>query len=43
MPKTGQTRVRTAKQQDHVFEVIQHHRHPEKNTAIIRKPPINRG
>lgn len=36
MPKTGQARVLTAEQQDHVFDVIQHHRHPEKNTAIMQ-------
>ncbi|MBM7425003.1 MULTISPECIES: site-specific integrase [Spongiibacter] len=36
MPKSGQARVLTAEQQDHVFDVIQHHRHPEKNTAIMQ-------
>lgn len=36
MAKSGQARVLTAEQQDHVFDVIQHHRHPEKNTAIIQ-------
>ncbi len=36
MPKSGQARVLTAAQQDHVFDVIQHHRHPEKNTAIMQ-------
>ncbi len=36
MPKTGQARVLTAEQQDHVFDVIQYHRHPEKNTAIMQ-------
>jgi len=36
MPKSGQARVLTAEQQDYVFDVIQHHRHPEKNTAIMQ-------
>ena len=36
MPKSGQARVLTSKQRDHVFDVIQHHRHPEKNTAIMQ-------
>lgn len=36
MPKSGQARVLTAEQQDHVFDVIQRHRHPEKNTAIMQ-------
>ena len=36
MPKSGQARVPTAKQQQHLFEVIQQHRHPEKNTAIMQ-------
>lgn len=36
MPKSGQARVLNAEQQDHVFDVIQHHRHPEKNTAIMQ-------
>ncbi|MBD2860284.1 site-specific integrase [Spongiibacter sp. KMU-158] len=36
MPKSGQARVLTTEQQDHVFDVIQHHRHPEKNTAIMQ-------
>lgn len=36
MPKSGQARVLTADQQDHVFDVIQRHRHPEKNTAIMQ-------
>jgi len=35
MPKSGQARVLTAAQQRHVFDVIRHHRHPEKNTAIM--------
>lgn len=36
MAKSGQARVLTADQQRHLFEVIQHHRHPEKNTAIMQ-------
>lgn len=36
MPKSGQARVLTADQLDHVFDVIQHHRHIEKNTAIMQ-------
>lgn len=36
MPKSGQARVPTAEQQRHLFEVIQQHRHPEKNTAIMQ-------
>ena len=36
MPKSGQARVPTAEQQHHLFDVIQHHRHPEKNTAIMQ-------
>lgn len=36
MRKSGQARVPTAKQQRHLFEVIQQHRHPEKNTAIMQ-------
>jgi len=36
MPKSGQARVLTAHQQDRLFDVIQHHRHPEKNTAIMQ-------
>jgi len=35
MPKSGQARVPTDEQQRHLFEVIQQHRHPEKNTAIM--------
>lgn len=35
MPKSGQARVPTAEQQRRLFEVIQQHRHPEKNTAIM--------
>ena len=36
MPKSGQARVPTATQQQHLFDVIQQHRHPEKNTAIMQ-------
>jgi site-specific recombinase XerC len=36
MPKSGQARVPTAAQQDHLFDVVQQHRHPEKNTAIMQ-------
>ncbi|MCW8829256.1 MAG: site-specific integrase [Gammaproteobacteria bacterium] len=36
MPKSGQARVPNAEQQRHLFEVIQQHRHPEKNTAIMQ-------
>jgi integrase len=36
MAKSGQARVPTAEQQRHLFDVIQHHRHPEKNTAIMQ-------
>ncbi|GAB1260007.1 tyrosine-type recombinase/integrase [Aurantivibrio plasticivorans] len=36
MPKSGQARVPTKAQQRHLFEVILHHRHPEKNTAIMQ-------
>lgn len=36
MSKSGQARVLTAEQQDHVFDVIQQHRHPEKNSAIMQ-------
>lgn len=36
MPKSGQARVPTPEQQHHLFEVIRHHRHPEKNTAIMQ-------
>ena len=36
MPKSGQARVPTDEQQHHLFDVIQHHRHPEKNTAIMQ-------
>ena len=36
MPKSGQARVPTADQQRRLFDVIQQHRHPEKNTAIMQ-------
>ena len=36
MPKSGQARVLTQEQMQHLFEVIQQHRHPEKNTAIMQ-------
>ena len=36
MPKSGQARVPTQEQQSHLFQVIQDHRHPEKNTAIMQ-------
>lgn len=36
MPKSGQARVPTPAQQRHLFDVIQQHRHPEKNTAIMQ-------
>jgi len=36
MPKSGQARVPTPEQQRHLFQVIQDHRHPEKNTAIMQ-------
>ncbi len=36
MPKSGQARVPTLEQQRHLFQVIQEHRHPEKNTAIMQ-------
>lgn len=35
MAKSGQARVLTADQQQHVLNVIQDHRYPEKNRAII--------
>ena len=36
MPKAGQARVPTTEEWQRVFEVIQDHRHPEKNTAIMQ-------
>lgn len=35
MAKSGQARVPTSAQQRHLFQVIQGHRYPEKNTAIM--------
>ncbi|MCJ8314663.1 MAG: site-specific integrase [Saccharospirillaceae bacterium] len=35
MSKSGQARVPTIDQINHLFDVIQEHRHPEKNTAIM--------
>jgi len=36
MAKSGQAKVLSPEQQDHVFDVIQKHRYPEKNTAIMQ-------
>lgn len=36
MSKSGQARVPTSAQQRHLFQMIQNHRHPEKNTAIMQ-------
>lgn len=36
MPKSGQARVPTPEQQSHLFQVIQEHRHSEKNSAIMQ-------
>ena len=36
MAKSGQARVLTQHQRRQLFDVIQHHRHPEKNTAIMQ-------
>ena len=36
MPKSGQARVPSAEQQRHLFEVIEQHRHKEKNKAIMQ-------
>ncbi|MCB1663594.1 MAG: tyrosine-type recombinase/integrase, partial [Pseudomonadales bacterium] len=36
MPKSGQARVPSTGEWQRVFEVIQDHRHPEKNTAIMQ-------
>jgi hypothetical protein len=35
MSKSGQARVLTQKQKDHLLDVFQQYRHPEKNTAIM--------
>ncbi|WP_299975548.1 site-specific integrase [uncultured Pseudoteredinibacter sp.] len=36
MAKSGQARVPTPEQQRRFFQLIQNHRHPEKNTAIMQ-------
>lgn len=36
MAKSGQARVPTTQQQQHLFEAIRLHRHPEKNSAIMQ-------
>ncbi|MCW9046643.1 MAG: site-specific integrase [Gammaproteobacteria bacterium] len=36
MAKSGQARVPSPTERRHLFEVIQEHRHPEKNTAIMQ-------
>ena len=36
MPRSGQARVPTPEEQRHLFDEIQKHRHPEKNTAIMQ-------
>lgn len=36
MSKTGQARVLTPEQFAHLLSVIQEHRHPEKNTALVQ-------
>jgi hypothetical protein len=36
MAKSGQARVPTTEEWQRVFEIIQDHRHPEKNTAIMQ-------
>lgn len=36
MAKSGQARVPSPAEQRHLFDVIQQHRHPEKNTAIMQ-------
>lgn len=36
MAKSGQARVPTTQQQQHLFETIRLHRHPEKNSAIMQ-------
>lgn len=42
MAKSGEARVPTAAQQRLLFDVIQEHRHPEKNAAIMR-PALSLG
>ncbi|MFK5893917.1 MAG: site-specific integrase [Pseudomonadota bacterium] len=36
MAKSGQARVPTSEEKKHLFDVIQEHRYPEKNTAIMQ-------
>ena len=36
MPRSGQARVPTVEEQRRLFDEIQKHRHPEKNTAIMQ-------
>ncbi|WP_230715890.1 hypothetical protein [Marinobacter shengliensis] len=36
MSKTGQARVLTPEQFAHLLDVIQEHRYPEKNTALVQ-------
>lgn len=36
LAKSGQARVPTSDEQQHLFDVIKQHRHPEKNTAIMQ-------
>ena len=36
MSKTGQARVLTPEQFAHLLNVIQEHRHPQKNTALVQ-------
>lgn len=36
MPKSGQARVPSVEEQRNLFNVILQHRHPEKNTALMR-------
>ena len=36
MAKSGQARVPTQDQQRHLFNVVEQHRHKEKNTAIMQ-------
>lgn len=43
MAKSGQARVPTTIQQRHLFQVIQEHRHPEKNTAIMQVSFVDNG
>lgn len=36
MPKSGQARVLSSQQRRRLFQAIEQHRHPEKNTAIMQ-------